>query len=158
MTSRNHALTVHDLPALSDVFPSLPNGNHDTHPVAPFPASAKPLNLDDVCLYLHSSGSTGLPKAIPQRFHRTFQNCRSSTLLSSCSLTLALIWTNLRHNIDGKAGGSASRRNAGPAISCTLYNSLHCHPVDNVYACWTVYSTISRAPCGAQSKERPPGM
>jgi long-subunit acyl-CoA synthetase (AMP-forming) len=31
--------------------------------------SPKDRSLDDVCLYLHSSGSTGFPKSIPTTFH-----------------------------------------------------------------------------------------
>ncbi|KAJ6579476.1 putative aminoadipate reductase [Mycena vulgaris] len=63
-------LKIDEAPALSQIYPNLGAETLDCS----FDPYAPPTNvpsLDDVCFYLHSSGSTGLPKAIPQT-HRSF--------------------------------------------------------------------------------------
>ncbi|KAF8971243.1 hypothetical protein BDZ97DRAFT_1349060 [Flammula alnicola] len=72
-THPNHSLTIKEIPTLSQIFPEFSedptadSGGFD--PVAPASsdyANRRKSKLDDVALYLHSSGSTGLPKAIPK--------------------------------------------------------------------------------------------
>ncbi|KAJ7484451.1 putative aminoadipate reductase [Mycena latifolia] len=61
----NFVLRIEEAPSLSQIYPNL---GVET-PICPFEPYTRPTNfpaLNDVCLYLHSSGSTGLPKAIPQ--------------------------------------------------------------------------------------------
>ncbi|KAF7343921.1 General substrate transporter [Mycena venus] len=58
-------LKIEEVPSLSQVYPNLGDEKPD-RAFDPYPASANRPALDDVCLYLHSSGSTGLPKAIPE--------------------------------------------------------------------------------------------
>ncbi|KAH9946535.1 hypothetical protein B0H21DRAFT_822721 [Amylocystis lapponica] len=63
----DYLLEVDNLPALADVFPAfLSPSAAPPPPVTPYPPSAKPPARSDVVLYLHSSGSTGFPKPIPQ--------------------------------------------------------------------------------------------
>lgn len=66
-------ILVHDLPRLHDIFPQL--SDSAVQPVDPFPPAGKPHCMDDIVLYLHSSGSTGLPKPIPQRQETSVQWC-----------------------------------------------------------------------------------
>ncbi|KAF9000302.1 hypothetical protein BDQ17DRAFT_1427302 [Cyathus striatus] len=62
----NRAVEV--APMITQLFPNL--GKEDIeHPFSPYPPLHKDLKPTDVGLYLHSSGSTGFPKAIPQRIH-----------------------------------------------------------------------------------------
>jgi acyl-coenzyme A synthetase/AMP-(fatty) acid ligase len=67
-TTPSHELVIEEVPSLHDIFPKLGvETEHD--PFTPFVANSKP-KLDEIAIYLHSSGSTGLPKAIPQT-HQT---------------------------------------------------------------------------------------
>ncbi|KAF7360648.1 General substrate transporter [Mycena venus] len=54
-----------EVPSVSQVYPNLGAESADCT-FEPYLASANRPELDDVCLYLHSSGSTGFPKAIPE--------------------------------------------------------------------------------------------
>lgn len=56
-------LTVQESPGLSDIYPNLGNETVN-HPFQPYPFH--PPKLNDLALYIHSSGSTGLPKAVAQ--------------------------------------------------------------------------------------------
>ncbi|KAG6909219.1 putative NRPS-like protein biosynthetic cluster [Tephrocybe rancida] len=58
-------LQVEEAPSLATAYPNL---GHETpeHSFERFPSPSQPLSRDDLCIYLHSSGSTGFPKAIPQ--------------------------------------------------------------------------------------------
>ncbi|KAJ7095660.1 putative aminoadipate reductase [Mycena epipterygia] len=57
-------LTIEEIPLLAQIYPNLGVETQED-PFEPYPASAQP-SIDDICLYLHSSGSTGFPKAIPE--------------------------------------------------------------------------------------------
>ncbi len=71
LASKSYALQIGDVPSLYAIFPTLrttpPNDNLEQEEYRP---SATPPSPDDVILYLHSSGSTGFPKPIPQT-HKT---------------------------------------------------------------------------------------
>ncbi|KAJ7701502.1 hypothetical protein B0H17DRAFT_1157730 [Mycena rosella] len=57
-------LDIEEVPSLAQIYPNLGTETLD----CPFEPYMQPTDfpaLDSVCLYLHSSGSTGLPKAIP---------------------------------------------------------------------------------------------
>ncbi|KAF8215633.1 hypothetical protein K438DRAFT_1799007 [Mycena galopus ATCC 62051] len=62
-----YALSIEEIPLLGQLYPHL---GHETneHPFKPYPSGTA--RMDDLALYLHSSGSTGLPKCIPQT-HRS---------------------------------------------------------------------------------------
>ncbi|KAJ7485053.1 putative aminoadipate reductase [Mycena galericulata] len=73
-------LNIEEVPALSQIYPNL-GAERLNHPFNPYtPPSTTPA-LDDLCLYLHSSGSTGHPKAIPQA-HRAFVQLASLPAMS----------------------------------------------------------------------------
>ncbi|KAF7341014.1 Acetyl-CoA synthetase-like protein [Mycena sanguinolenta] len=59
-----YELTIEEIPLLGQIYPHL---GHETpkHPFVPYPSHTTSISLDHVALYLHSSGSTGLPKSIP---------------------------------------------------------------------------------------------
>ncbi len=81
-----YALQIDEVPLLSTIFPKLGNekSEDDFHA---YPAGPRPL-LSYVIFYLHSSGSTGLPKTVPQT-HKAmidWSNFRSY-LLDSCIVT-----------------------------------------------------------------------
>lgn len=73
-------LQYDELPALPKIWPQF-GGNLD-ETVEPFPAPTKPHSKEDIVLYLHSSGSTGLPKPIPQSQVAVLQWCSSRECLS----------------------------------------------------------------------------
>ena len=73
---RHHSLKVEGLPGLLDIFPDL-HQNGYAAPCAPYPKASKPHDMEDIVVYLHSSGSTGLPRAIPQRQINVLHWCKS---------------------------------------------------------------------------------
>ena len=56
-------LTVFELPTLRYVFPKL-GQEVPADPFHPYPSTLKRPDLDSPAIYIHSSGSTGFPKAI----------------------------------------------------------------------------------------------
>jgi acyl-CoA synthetase (AMP-forming)/AMP-acid ligase II len=66
-------ILIEEVPAMADVYPKL-SQETAADPFQPYPASVECPLLDDVCAYLHSSGSTGLPKPIVQT-HRMVIEC-----------------------------------------------------------------------------------
>lgn len=81
------AVHVDQLPALHDIFPSL-SGEGNTSPVELFPPSNAPYNPEDIVMYIHSSGSTGFPKPIPQRQNSLLQWCTVCQYTSLLALTI----------------------------------------------------------------------
>lgn len=65
LEKKQFTLEYEELPDLLQIFPGL-SGDAGKVDVVPFPAPVKPHDMDDIVLYLHSSGSTGFPKPIPQ--------------------------------------------------------------------------------------------
>ncbi|CAL1709603.1 unnamed protein product [Somion occarium] len=65
-------ILIDNVPSLQSVFPALgsENNNMSTN-VTTYPANNDQYNVDDIVIYLHSSGSTGFPKPIPLT-HRIF--------------------------------------------------------------------------------------
>ncbi|KAJ7604122.1 putative aminoadipate reductase [Roridomyces roridus] len=62
-------LSVEEIPLLGQIYPYL---GHEklSHEFVPYPSPTTRTPLDTVAMYLHSSGSTGFPKSIPET-HRT---------------------------------------------------------------------------------------
>ncbi|CAA7263094.1 unnamed protein product [Cyclocybe aegerita] len=58
-------LNILESPTLDALFPML-GTESETDPFEPYPPPPSRPNLDAVAMYLHSSGSTGFPKCIPQ--------------------------------------------------------------------------------------------
>jgi len=71
-----YELSIESLPALDVIFPHL-GVESEEDPFIPYPAIERRPDLSKVCMYLHSSGSTGLPKVIPQT-HRVLINWAGS--------------------------------------------------------------------------------
>ena len=67
-TNPSYELFIEEIPSLHDIFPKLGVETEDD-PFTPFKTNRKP-KLDEIAMYLHSSGSTGIPKAMPQT-HQT---------------------------------------------------------------------------------------
>lgn len=59
-------VSIEEVPPFHEIYPKL-GREQEQDPFEPYPSGPRP-PLDDVCIYLHSSGSTGLPKSIPQKF------------------------------------------------------------------------------------------
>ncbi|CAA7265482.1 unnamed protein product [Cyclocybe aegerita] len=61
-----YALSIEEVPPLFDIFPKL-GQEKEEDPFTPYPTAQRP-SLKEIAMYLHSSGSTGLPKTIAQTF------------------------------------------------------------------------------------------
>ncbi|KAJ7689673.1 acetyl-CoA synthetase-like protein [Mycena rosella] len=64
-------LNIEEIPSLAQIYPNL-GAETPAYTFRPYPPQTSRPSLDDICIYVHSSGSTGLPKAIPQT-HRALQ-------------------------------------------------------------------------------------
>ena len=84
-----YELSIEELPALDAIFPRL---GHEVEEdlFTPYPALQIRPDLSEVCLYLHSSGSTGLPKVIPQS-HKVQINWAGSRAFEVLHLCTALM-------------------------------------------------------------------
>ncbi|KAJ7760072.1 putative aminoadipate reductase [Mycena maculata] len=81
-----YELSIQEIPLLGQIYPHL---GHETaeHAFVPYPSPATRAKLDAVAMYLHSSGSTGLPKPIPQT-HRNLIHCAAlDTLVQMAELS-----------------------------------------------------------------------
>lgn len=65
LSGKNHTTEIIDMPGWLDVFPTLEAGDSDNF--EHYPPPCRQVSLDDVAVVLHSSGSTGFPKAIKLR-------------------------------------------------------------------------------------------
>jgi acyl-coenzyme A synthetase/AMP-(fatty) acid ligase len=65
MSSEGRALKILPAPCLPELFPLLASETSND-PFRLFRSTTKEHELSDVAFYLHSSGSSGLPKTIPQ--------------------------------------------------------------------------------------------
>lgn len=82
MTNNGVSLRVDNLPSLRSIYPKLdPDGQAAAETVDPYPLSEKPIKPDDIRIYIHSSGSTGFPKPIPQTEKITLQWCFTRKLI-----------------------------------------------------------------------------
>ncbi|EKM50221.1 uncharacterized protein PHACADRAFT_153694 [Phanerochaete carnosa HHB-10118-sp] len=77
-----HALQVDALPELEDIFPYL-SGKSASEPCKPYPPGNKTFSADDTVFYLHSSGSTGFPKPVPQRQAAMLHTCNASIIVDA---------------------------------------------------------------------------
>ncbi|KAJ7636839.1 acetyl-CoA synthetase-like protein [Roridomyces roridus] len=78
--SAPYAVSIEDIPLLGQIYPHL--GHEDTDDKCfPYPGPANRTSMDEVALYLHSSGSTGLPKSIPLTHRNVIQWGSRATLL-----------------------------------------------------------------------------
>lgn len=74
LAEKQFKVQIIDLPQVHDIFPSLSKAT-SIERVERFPLSAKPFHKEEIVLYLHSSGSTGHPKPIPQNHAVVLQWC-----------------------------------------------------------------------------------
>jgi len=72
--SSSYELAIEEVPSLHDIFPKL-GVETEGDPFTPFKTNYKP-KPDEIAIYVHSSGSTGLPKAIPYE-HQTLLHLTS---------------------------------------------------------------------------------
>ena len=109
LTAKNHRVSIEDLLPLHHVFPTLAraheNGFHDP---GRYPEPPKPWTPDDVAWILHSSGSTGLPKPVPQTQKMVMKWCKDSmygSRVSNCLLTPVQVSCPIPRSIvsDGRA-------------------------------------------------------
>ncbi|KAJ7489282.1 putative aminoadipate reductase [Mycena latifolia] len=64
-------LTVEEVPLLEQIYPNL-GAETSSCAFEPYPTQTR-AKLDDICLYMHSSGSSGLPKTIAQTHRALMQ-------------------------------------------------------------------------------------
>lgn len=77
MTDQGYDLQVENLLPLSKVFPTFGMERPEHDYVAPYPPSTEQVDPNRVVIYIHSSGSTGFPKPIPQTEKITLQWCKT---------------------------------------------------------------------------------
>ena len=76
METRGTLITLDYLPSIQDVLPANFSDATEIPEVAPYPPPAQLPTLDSVSHYIHSSGSTGLPKSIHFTHARMLQMMR----------------------------------------------------------------------------------
>lgn len=86
LDAEDYALQVDDLPAIEIIYPTL-YGQDPARNFRLYPVGNKPV-MDDIAFYLHSSGSTGFPKPIPQRYVNMLETCNSCKSCLSYSFRL----------------------------------------------------------------------
>ena len=87
MAARGVHVRIDTLPALQDVFPFLGSRDADSGvDTEHYPPSSQPFNLGDHCMYMHSSGSTGLPKTIHFTCIRFLQCMQTSETVTSLNI------------------------------------------------------------------------
>ena len=112
-TSKGHKLKVDELMSLDDLFPTL----GQSCPVARYPSSPRISARDDTTLILHSSGTTGFPKAIPLTQFVLLQ--WMDTGMPLLRLTLLDFLTNMCRNSSFVAyQGQEILLWIGPNVSC----------------------------------------
>lgn len=62
---KEYTLSIEEIPTLAQIFPRL-GSEVVNDPFVPYPAPNPLRALDDIVMYIHSSGSTGFPKPIKQ--------------------------------------------------------------------------------------------
>ncbi|KAJ7626112.1 acetyl-CoA synthetase-like protein [Roridomyces roridus] len=76
-------LSIVEFPLLGQIYPDL---GHEcaAHAFTPYPSPSSQPGLDDILLYVHSSGNTGFPKSIPAS-HRTVIHISTQDALVACA-------------------------------------------------------------------------
>ncbi|KAJ7458508.1 amp-CoA ligase, partial [Mycena latifolia] len=69
---RDLVLCIEEMPPLAQIYPN-PGVEMADCAFEAYPASPNQPEFDDICLYPHSSGSTGFPKAIPETHRALMQ-------------------------------------------------------------------------------------
>ena len=65
LAAEEYSVELEDLPAFAEIYPGLTIRQGDGHAAfSHYPPSKTPHKADDLAIYIHSSGSTGLPKSI----------------------------------------------------------------------------------------------
>ncbi|KAJ7731236.1 putative aminoadipate reductase [Mycena metata] len=72
LSAKRYELSVEEIPLLGQLYPRLGHETAEDHFVA-YPSSTVKPALDEVAMYLHSSGSTGFPKPIPESHRNLIQ-------------------------------------------------------------------------------------
>ncbi|KAJ3528253.1 hypothetical protein NM688_g8022 [Phlebia brevispora] len=83
--SKPYQLRVDELPDLYEIFPTLlgePSEGLKEATFKPYPSPGQTPSWDEAVVYLHSSGSTGFPKAILQTHTTIFDWCKVPVMLS----------------------------------------------------------------------------
>lgn len=75
----SYRIDIIQCPTLPEIYPALVKPGVAPPTITPYPARSRPHAPDDIVYYLHSSGSTGLPKPIPQTERRSLEWIFAST-------------------------------------------------------------------------------
>lgn len=81
--SRGHEMRVDDPPAFTSIYPSLAPSSTNGPASEPYPPPPEQPPFTSVAFYLHSSGSTGHPKPVPQTHEFVLRWCSCSTVSHS---------------------------------------------------------------------------
>ena len=77
MRAKGVTLQIDELLSPSLAYPHLFGEQNQVRNDEPYPPRSPLPDPDDLCFYLHSSGSTGFPKAIPIKHKMTLQYCKT---------------------------------------------------------------------------------
>jgi acyl-CoA synthetase (AMP-forming)/AMP-acid ligase II len=82
-----YELLIEELPALDVIFPRL-GIESEQDPFIPYPTIEPRPAMSEVCMFLHSSGSTGLPSTIPQTHESLLNWAATRTFISKKKIPL----------------------------------------------------------------------
>lgn len=131
-------LTIGEMPTISQLFPELCTSG-ESNGLIESTQGTKP-DLDEIALYLHTSGSTGLPKAIPKT-HREL--VEFVTFCKSLEHSLSVKYLKIRSFLIASAI-HLERDNDPPIRIATMHLppfhslGLHCHIFLPLLSCITV--------------------
>lgn len=98
LAAKNYPIQFEQLPSITTIFPAIKSKDpNDSPDAAVYPSDPNPYKLNDIVLYLHSSGSTGFPKPIPQTQKTILHWCcsRTRTSHSYSMFTVLTSWLSL---------------------------------------------------------------
>lgn len=82
MQTKGVTLQIEELPCPSVAYPELFSEHYQPRNDDPYPPRSPPTDPEELCFYLHSSGSTGFPKSIPIKHKMTLQYCKTGKCIS----------------------------------------------------------------------------
>ena len=152
-------LDIEEPPSFAYTYPNLGKETEST-PFVPYPKAAeRPVDHAIMC-YLHSSGSTGFPKAIPMTYLTSVHWCTTRMYSPRVHINQRFP-TQLSHSDRVRTRRFLDRTpslcGAAPAFSCSWHVCTtmlsHCIPQDHVHVCPDILPRSHSDPCLSKSTQ-----